>query len=286
MKFDRVAELEVRIVNEAFQQISTIGIKNLRISFNIKKTLSSSTNTANIQVYNLKKEKRAQINDYGDQVVLKAGYIEESGANLLFIGDTTTVSHLYEQPEIISSLTCGDCERILNQALINISYGTDSSVKEILQGISNAMGFEGQLNLSQFNDIIYKQGFVHDGMGKTALDIVTNFLGATWSVQNNQLTIVPKNGSTSKPPIVISQNTGMIGVPQRYTNKRRDLFRVAPKQGYKVRTLLDPQIIPGNKVRLISDQINVDEVLFINSVNHVGDTYGDAWYSNLELIRI
>src|SRR5690554_5321501 len=121
-RFNRVAELEINLRNRNFSgYIGTLNIKNLRISFQITKSLSWSTNTASIQVYNLKSDKRAQIKDYGDEVTLYAGYAEDTGVQILFVGDTTKVSHLFEQPEIITTLECGDGERILNQRNLSVS---------------------------------------------------------------------------------------------------------------------------------------------------------------------
>lgn len=284
-KFDRVAEADIRLTNANFDGfIGSLNIKNLRISFQITKSLSWSTNQASIQIYNISSEKRARLKDYGDEVSIFAGYKEEGGAQLLFIGDTTKVTHLFEQPEIITSLECGDGERVINQRLISISYGTKTPARSVINGIAEKMG----LSISFFAptpNLVYEQGFQFSGMAKDGLDKVCKRLGLTWSVQNKSLQIVVENGSTTKPPALISQNTGLVGVPQRYTYKRRDLFRAGPKQGWKAKTLLRPEILPGDRVRLYSTQADVDDTFFVDSVKHLGDTYGQAWYSDWELIR-
>lgn len=285
-KFNRVANLDIRLTNSTFTgYIGSLNISNLRIAFQILKSLSWSTNTASIQIYNISPSKRAQIKDYGDEVTINAGYSEDTGAQLLFVGDTTKVTHIFDQPDIITSLQCGDGERILNQKLISVSYAERISARTVIEQIAEKMG----VNVAFFapsSDLVYEQGFQGTDLAKNVLDKVTKYLGLTWSIQNKNLYILQENGSTTKPPAVISQNTGMIGVPERYTYKRRDLFRAGPKQGYKVKTLLRPEILPGDKVNIISQQINLDDVFFVDSVVHKGDTYGSVWESEWECIRI
>lgn len=285
-KFNRVAELDVRLTNSDFSgYIGSLNIKNLRIAFQIIKSLSWSTNTASIQIYNLSSEKRAKLKDYGDEVTLYAGYTEESGAQLLFVGDTTRVSHLFEQPEIITSFECGDGERVLNQRLISVSFAERVPARTVAQQIADKMGVNIAF-FGQSSNLVYEQGFQFTGLAKDALDKVTKYLGLTWSIQNKNLFLIQDNGSTTKPPAIISQNTGMVGVPQRYTYKRLDLWKGGPKQGYKVKTLLRPEILPGDRVRLISDQIDVDELFYVDSVKHTGDTWGQSWISDWELVGL
>jgi len=286
-KFDRVAELKIRFNSGKpnFNLLDTITIRNLRIAFQVTKSLSWSTNQASIQVYNLSPEKRAKIKDYADEIRLSAGYAEETGVQLLFIGDSTQASHLYENPDIITSIQCGDGERILNQRTISVSYGERVSARTVIQNVADQVGF----NIGYFApsaDVVYKNGFQDLNLAKNIIDKATKKLGLTWSVQNGNLYILPFQGSTQKTPAIISQNTGMISTPQRYTYKRLDLWRAGPKQGYKVKTLLRPEILPGDKVRLVSQRIDVDQIFFVDAVKHVGDTWGESWYSDWELVEL
>lgn len=290
-KFNRIAEIDVRLTsgkpNFDFTG-ETLKIKNLRIAFQVIKSLSWSTNTASIQIYNLSSDKRAKLKDYGDEVTIYAGYTEEAGSQLLFVGDTTRVSHLFEQPEIITSFECGDGERTLNQRYVSVSFSEDISARTIIQNVASQVG----LNIGYFAPTpsgvseIYLNGFQDLDLVKNIIEKCSNKLKLTQSIQNGKLFLVPPQGSTEKPPVVISQNTGMVGVPQRYTYKRLDLWRGGPKQGYKVKTLLRPDILPGDRVRLISEQIDVDELFFVDSVKHTGDTWGQQWISDLELVGL
>lgn len=289
-KFDRVAELKIRFNSGKpnFNLLDTITITNLRVAFQITKSLSWSTNQASIQVYNLSPEKRAKIKDYADEIRLSAGYAEDTGAQLLFVGDSTQASHIFEPPDIITSIQCGDGERILNQRIISVSYSEDISARTIIQDVANKVG----LNIGYFAPTpagvsdLYLNGFQDLNLAKNIIEKCAKKLKLTQSVQNGALYLIPNQGSTERPPVIISQNTGMISTPQRYTYKRLDLWRGGPKQGYKVKTLLRPEILPGDKVRLISQRIDVDQIFYVDAVKHVGDTWGESWYSDWEIVEL
>lgn len=286
VKFNRVAELEVRVTNQNFDgYIETIKIRNLRIAFQIQKTLSYSVNTASIQLWNLSKPNRAKIKDYGDEITISAGYSQETGAQLLFVGDTTKVAHIFEQPEIITNFNCGDGEKSLNQVIRDFSYDGEISARTVLQNIAAQSGLEIGF-FAETENKVYFQGFQFTGMVKDALNNVANYLGLTVSVQNKKIYLTQKDRPNTKPRVIISQSTGMIGVPQRYTYDRLNLWTSAPKQGYKVKTLLRPEILPSDRVRLISKKIDVDEEFYVDAVTHIGDTWGSPWESEFELVGI
>lgn len=285
-KFYREAELNIRIRNRNSPGfLGDLTIKNLRIAFQIYKTTSWSTNKANVQIWNISKEKRAKLNDFGDEITLLAGYREESGVQLLFTGDTTRVSHSYDYPEVITNLEAGDGERILNQIRFPVSYGEKTPARTVLQQVADQMGLPIAF-LDDTDNIIYQNGYQNIAFGKDTLDKVTANLGLTWSVQNGKLYFIKKNGFTSKSPVLFDQNTGMVGVPERYTYKRLNLWTDAPLQGWRVKTLLRPDVLPGDRVKVNSNQVDVEGIYYVDSVRHSGDTYGNEWFSYWEIIRV
>jgi hypothetical protein len=232
---------------------------------------------------------RSLIKDFGDEVTLYAGYERGSGTQLLFIGETTTVSHSYDQPEIITTLECLDGDKILNNLRVTLSYEGKISARQIVMDIAKQVG----LNISIFapgEDKIYTNGKAINTMAKDALADVCAFLGMQASVQNNFLQIIPLKGSPSPNPIIINENTGMQGIPQWFTYKRLYLYRAtdAPTTGYKVNITLNPLILPGQLVQLESNHLQegISGRFRVENIRHEGDTWGQNWFSNLELIEI
>ena len=272
-------------------------IENLRISFSIQKNLAWSTNSCQLRIWNLSADHRNQLRNYGDRVILYAGYQNEltqptvytgstANAKILFRGDTTNVRHIYDYPDIVTVIECGDGERFSNQQLIEVSYKESVPARSVIENIASQIG----LTISEFSNtpnIIYQTGYVYAGPAKDALQEVCAYLNVQWSIQNEMLQIVPVTGTVAQPPFVVNADTGMVGVPERYTYKRLDLYRNGPKTGWRVRSTLRPAILPGSRILLESQHISLDPGSFrVETIRHDGDTYGPQWFSNMEVTLV
>lgn len=287
VKYDRVIRTSIQLINapEYTDYRGTLDIRNLRISFSISKSISWSTNTATVRIWNLSPENRNQIANFGDELTLYAGYVNDGGAQLLFVGDTTQVSHSFPQPEIVSTLTCGDGDKIVNNVTISVSFGANTPVATVIQKIADLMGMKIVSGLPTILEV-YALGFKGTNLARNVLDNACQKANLWWSVQNGNLVIQRKNQGNSKPPVDINVNTGMIGVPERYTDKKGEFYVTGPKDGWKVRTLLRPDIIPGDVIRLKSNQVPVDGLFFVETIQHEGDNYGPSFESTMEVIAL
>lgn len=295
MKFYREAMLSIRIRNSDFTgYIATVNIKGLRVSFSILKSLSKTTNSAVIKIWNLSQDNRNLIKDYGDEVTLYAGYREEGGPQVLFIGDTTTVMHFYEFPEIITVLECGDGEKYVNRLRVSVSYGENVQARTIISGIATQMADQETgmplrfVEFASSDNLIYRQGFKFIGMGKDGLNIVCSKLGLQASIQNNQLQVIPVNGTISEPIIQVNEANGMQGVPQRYTYRSLEVYRDIKLRntGYKVNVALNPFILPGSKIDLASTHLKIRGPYKVQTIRHDGDTFGMIWSSQIECTEL
>lgn len=295
MQFDRVIRAKIFLTrvtedgnpNPTGGYRGEIDITNLRIAFTVNKSQAWSTNTAQVRIYNLGADNRNRLKDFGDNLRLYAGYRGEDGAQLLFTGNITQFNHTFAQPDIITVLECGDGDNILNNSTISVSFTSKTQVREVIETIASKMG----LNIVDFADTqnrSYENGFNDCGLGKDILDVACKKANLRWSVQNENLIIIPDNGSTSRPPVEINENTGMIGIPERYVDKKQFLYKAlppnnAPKPGWKVRVLLRPDLLPGDRIRLSSSRANVSGVFTILTIRHEGDNYGPIFESILEV---
>ena len=271
-----------------------LNISNLRISFSIQKNLAWSTNTAQVRVWNISADKRNILRDYGDQLTLYAGYEEGGGEQILFIGDTVAVSHIFDLPEIISVFECGDGDKYANQKTVSVSFDKGATARSVIQEIARQMDIT-LLPLPAGDNLVYQQGFSSADMGKDALAKACKYLSLEASIQNNNLQIIPQGGTIDQPPFIINADTGMIGIPQRYTFKRSDLFRkradvshtqVGYPTGWKVQTTLRPDILPGAKVQIQSTHLDLKGLFRVETIRHEGDTFGPIWRSSLEVTLI
>jgi hypothetical protein len=286
MKFIRQAKVQIRFKEkDGSAYKGTITLTGLRVSFSIQKNLSWTCNSGNIRIWNLSQDHRNLINDYGDEVIVYAGYERGSGYEILYRGDTTSVTHVFDFPEIVTILECADGDRYVNQKHFSLSFKPKTPVRDVITRISKEMGID-VAEFANSDNLAYNEGFEFSGMLKEALSKACAVLGLQWSIQNNELQIIPINGALAETVYDINSETGMIGIPTRYTFKRQDFYVKGPAVGYKVNTLLYPQILPGSRLNIVSRYLGIQGIFVVQTIRHVGDTYGPEWISNMEVTEL
>ncbi len=285
-KFIRITQLIIRIRREDFQGYErTLTIRNLRMAFSIQKNLAIQTNPGLIKIWGLSANYRNLIKDFGDQVELYAGYEEASNLQLLYKGDTTTVYHSFEMPEVITTLECGDGEKYVNQKTFSLSFEAGTPVEDVIRSIASRMG----INVAEYvasSNPVYELGFSNTGLLKESLNKACAYAGLQWSVQNDGLQVIPLNGTSGRPPYRIDADNGMIGVPERYTYKGPQFYTNNRAVGWKVNNLLSPLILPGYRVDIRSRYLGFQGIFLVQTVRHNGDTYADPWFTNLEVTQL
>jgi hypothetical protein len=147
-------------------------------------------------------------------------------------------------------------------------------------------------------DRVWEHGFSFYGAAITALHKVVQGTGLEWSIQNGELQVVKSRGTTARTAVVLSAGTGLIGYPERTRLGAREKARVKDKasgdsknivsaaqqqDGWRVSTLLLPEINPGDLVKLESR--SVTGFFRAEQVKHTGDWGGSGdWLTDLELV--
>ncbi len=292
MLYDRVVKAFIRLAEPppGINYRGDLTIENLRMSFSIFKSLSWSTNTANVRIYNMSENNRNQLNNYGNELNFYAGYRGNGGSQLIFTGNTTLANHIFAYPDVISVLDAGDGEKVLNEIIVSVSFGDNIAVRTVIADVARQMGIP-LVDFADTDNLTYANGFKDSDLAKNTLKKACDKLNLTASVQNGNLVILRNNEGNSREISLINADTGMIGIPERFTDKRQYLYtalppNAAPKPGWKVKTLLRPDLLPGDRIRLRSTQANIDGVFFILSIRHEGDNYGPLFESTLEVIAV
>lgn len=293
MQYGRIISTKIRLAQPPPQTgyRGDLEIKNLRMAFSISKSIAWATNTANFRIYNLGADNRNQLAYYGDEIRIFAGYQQNGGEQLLFIGNTTQTTHNFAFPEIITTLNVGDGEKVLNELTTSVSFGENTPARTIIEFVASRMGLTLQ-DFSETENLTYALGYKDVDLAKNILDKVCKKLNLAWSVQNNNLVILKVGeGNIKKPVVEINADTGMLGVPERYSDKRQYDYRAlppdgAPKPGWKVRCLLRPDLIPGDRVRIRSTHADVNGLFYIQTIQHEGDNFGPVFESLLEVIAV
>lgn len=275
-QFDRSASI---IVGETGED--GIQIKDLRITFNIKKTKDKDPNTADVSIYNLSELTRNKIKKK-QKIFLSAGYLDDEGESLIFIGDITEVTHTIARPDVITKIVAQDGQQDLTTKKLSFSFKGSTAVSTVIDKITSIFPFAKKFT----KDIIpsglkYQNGFSFAGPAKDALNKVLEFAGLEWSVQNNELVIVKKGESDGKRAVLLTSQTGLLGSPERFTDDSEKSKGATTKEinGWRVRSLLQPRVNPKNQISVKSREIPEETFFTVLSVVHSGDTWDGQWDS-------
>lgn len=294
------------------------GITGLHITFNIVKDTTKETNRSEIKIWNLSDESLDLIQTEDLMTELSVGYRDDIGLVRIFIGSLITCHTKLENngKDVVTTIKCSDGNIALRDSITSQSYPPKTNSLVILKGLAVAMGLALDC-ASDVEGIIYNDGYSFVGYAKDSLDVICNSMGATWSVQNNMLQVIMRNGVTRKQAIVFSAETGLIGRPERVIRssrksnnlvegekedklidetgiitpeikKRRTQKAKKRKKtsqaGWKIKTLLAPTVNPGDAIRIESGVVS--GWFKVEGVKHSGGTYINDWTSEINCIEV
>lgn len=246
----------------------------LRVTFAIQKNLRKEPNTSTVTIYNLSKDSRSKVQDQDLEVTLDAGYVDNR--HLIFAGQLDYSSHVKQGTDWVTTMQSGDGSKVYQTARINESIKGPASLSAVVQKAANALGInignaltkisKGSLrgNLSE-----WVNGVVLQGKAEKQLDKILRSAGYSWSIQDGQLQLLGPEETLEEQAAVLRPGTGLIGSPEP-----------GDKGVIRARSLLQPRLLPGRKVKIESATVN--GFFKILKTNFVGDTRGQDWYSDIE----
>jgi hypothetical protein len=269
-----------------------LDLSELRISFEIIKTIEAQPNTATIKVYNLTREHNDTINEVYTDVFLTAGY--RDNAAQIFAGNIQFVSHYRDQTDYITEITAGDGDRDYRLAYVNETLaagGTDMQAVDICcKGMTTTKG------VIQLNGGARLRGKPLCGHARDVLTQIARTNGCNWSIQDGVLQMIHSNSMLPNEAIVISADTGLLEAAERND------------KGIAAKTLLNPQIAINGAIHLDNSaivlkmqkqktlgaqkpkttpvQTNKDGIYKVIKLTHRGDNRDNEWCTEVECIGL
>lgn len=265
--FDRYASLTVGRPGET----GTL-FENLRISFQVEKTSESNSNTAKVSIYNLNDNSIGLIEEGNQQAVVQAGYngrravigaslIEQKLIGIIASGDVKNVMTTKNGVDKITTFELGDAENALQENVINKSFPPGVKTQQIVDEVTKVLGVV-KGTIKGITDEFFSNGLAVSGKAKDTMDEITDKMGAEWSIQDGELQVYPKDGSTNESAILLTPDTGLLGAPTRKVGK--------DKKAHVVFTsLLNPRMRPGRKV--VIQSFTLSGTFTIRKCSFVGD---------------
>lgn len=297
-RFDRVYSL---IIGEGGKQ--GVEITNLRMTFSVYKDDTKNPNRSTIQIYNLSPATRAALEKPDVRCVFKAGYAEENGPVEVYQGDVSFVFSKYDKSNVITEIELGEGAKAIRDAMITLGYTAGVTSTKVLRDIAAKM----KMSITIPSDApvrTWQNGLSFHGTARSGLDKVTSATGLSWSIQGGGLQIIRAGGNTNRTVVDLASDSGLIGHVERVRKGSQEITedlsdekkRLAAEKarsrqivtttheedGWKVRSLLLPSLLPGDRIKLSSR--SVEGVFTIKDLRHFGDTHGGDWMTELKLL--
>lgn len=255
-------------------------IRDLKVSFNVSKSLSAENNSASFQIWNLTAANRSRFKQEFREVEFYAGYTPPQGGSnvgLIFKGFLRDVEHNDDETEIITSIECGDGDKGTRKGTVAKTHPTGTKPKTIIDDVVNEMPEITPGEMKGLDDLPASlRPVVTMGGGVRELDKLARSGKFYWTINNGQLETMGEK-DTIGATTIISQQTGMLGVPS-VTDK-----------GVNVEVLLEPQIAPGRQIDIRSETVEMNDaggLLRAHNVTFSGDNRNGDFKVAIEAVRI
>lgn len=261
MQFGRRWRLEIGNRSES------IVIENLRVKFEIVKSLDEKPNPAKLSVYNLNRDHMNLLVSKGFNLArLSVGYNE---LRLLYQGDILKPLTKRDKADWISEFECSDGGIDYAGARVWTTLQAGATDADVLAEATKAMTRTkaGVADLASARTL--PRGKVLMGNARDVVRNVARNSGADWSIQDGELLVLPADKVLPGEGFVLSQDSGMIESP-----------KVSDK-GLEVKCLLNPAIRVGGLVRVESMIESYNGDYKVVQVKYVGDTHTADWYCDL-----
>ena len=259
---------------------NAVEITQMRVKFKIERSVKSDPNKCELTIFNLNEATRTLCETKPLMVWIDAGY--DGALRQVFSGDVRRAYSKLEKPLWSTVMSLADGDRAIRLARTNQTFAGGTAVSTIVKQLA------GKLNLSVDAAALTIPGMsgqvigprVAQGSAAAELTRILAPMGVSWSIQNAKLVLLRDDDNTQGTAIVVQPDTGLIGTPE-YTTPAKD---GKPAQ-LKFKMLLYPQLAPGRVVQVASKSIS-KRLFRIQKVEHVGDTHGKEWFSEVEALPI
>lgn len=224
-----------------------LDLSDMHITFETKQEDEESPNNCAIRVYNLSRETVSKIQGEYTRVVLQAGY-QNASFGVVFDG---TIKQFATGKENATTryldILGADGDKAYNFSVINKSLAAGSTPEQRINALIAAMAphgvTKGELLIPGTGGIL-PRGKVLFGLARGQLRSQTQNLGATWSIQNGKVNVIPLQEYLPGEVVVLTSQTGLIGRPEQ------------TQDGLKARCLINPRIGIGGLVKIDNKSIN------------------------------
>lgn len=263
----------------------------LHISFSVERTDSQTLNTSKITLWNLTEEHINTLMRDKCQVVINAGY--KNGMPCVFKGTITNVTTALDGADRATDIEAVDGFGELKDTYISLSYRGDVNAHTIIEACARMLGMSVVYSKKAKHEaeIAYlSSGYSYVGAVKNALTKACLLAKVQWTIQNGVLQVYKSGETVSNTVQVLSEDTGLIGVPRKIYNSavasgedtgsslQSSLF------GYEVDYYMNGNINVNDLVKLESRVVT--GVFRVYKLQISGDNLSGDWHCTAQLVEV
>ena len=288
-----------------------LDLSQLHFKFKTEQNDEESPSNCSIRIHNLSDQTLSKLKKEFTRIVLNAGYV--NGPYGVIFEGTIKQFHIGREEDATTNyvdLLLADGDIGYNWAFSNQTLAKGLSQQQRLDatvGDLKRMGMTGGSTaaVAPLCGGILPRGKVLFGLTRGYIRAQTQQIGASWSIQNNAIQILPLTGYLPGTAVRLSAENGLIGRVEQTADgiKARALLSPLINVGQVVKIdntsinqtfAQDPNItgnntqLPYNKykgVQTLADVTN-DGLYRVYVAEFTGDTRGQEWYVDLTCLRI
>ncbi|MBJ9593240.1 phage protein [Burkholderia seminalis] len=279
-----------------------LDLSDLQFTFSIRRGDIQTPNSARIRIFNLSDNTAQRISGEFTRVVLQAGY-QNGPFGTIFSGTIKQVRRgRYSQTDTVTDVTAASGDAWYTYATIRKTLAAGSTYMDHIQAVVDSMKPYGLTvgYMPQFEVNPLPRGRVLVGMAREIMRNAAYNLKADWSIQDTQLQLVPQDSYMPGEAIVLTSQTGMIGLPQQDQNGITIKCLLNPNARISGLVQIDNKSIQQDEYSLTISKSAVESNLALNRygrlnddgtykilvAEHEGDTRGESWYTTLRCIDV
>lgn len=260
--------------------ISESDLNQFRITFDVAISPGDAFSTADIRIYNLKKDSGVTS---GQAIRLRAGYT--NAVDTIFTGVVTNVFREREGASVITRLTCRSGTTTRDRGSLNSSYSGGATLIDVLKDIAQSWPRRLVIDESQFEGVVFTSGYMVDGDIPQELDALAYAYKFDWTQNNGALYITKQGAERTTAVKKVSAGTGMIGFPEISGGNSGVNVWVAMR--------LDPYVTVNSRIEIESElstfntgnvfitpvagDVRANGLWNIIDLRYRGDSHGNQW---------
>ncbi len=257
---------------------------SLRVTFDVTHEWGGNRSLADIAIYGFSRATEGKIFKEYDNIELNAGYIGSLGC--IFKGDVKNVVKERRGADRITRIYALSDAFTRRKAVINKTAGPGSTIVKIIRMCAEAIGLPAVINAPDFSDDpAYSRGKPLNGDPVMILRRLSKTHKFEFTIESGRILIVKSGKYRAGSPIVIGQETVMIGTPELTMKGVNASINLSPTIRLGSRFEIDvrtPKVLLSSIIyQNIESSIDVG-IYTVAEINHRGDSHSDTWETRLK----